>query len=439
LLRRAAAPYHFFIIGPPTPAARGKFMTPSPSTRSLAARWVFPVAGPPLPGASVVIRDDRIVAVAPAGQVTPDLDLDNAAILPGFTNAHTHLDLTGLQGRCPPSPDFTAWLRQVIAHRRSQTPELVQQDIRAGLEQSLRHGVTLLGDISAGGASWPILVEAPLRAVVFHELLGLPADRADQAWHQAVAWLGTHPATPTCRPGLSPHAPYSVRASLFEQVAGSVPELPVAIHLAETAAELELLRHHRGPFADFLNEVGVWDPEGLLPDVATLLRLYRHGRPLWIHGNYLDLGLADLLSGTLVFCPRTHAAFGHAPHPLRQLRRRGVALALGTDSLASNPDLSVLEEIRFLHRHHPDLEGSWLLYLATAAGAEALGWGAETGTLAPGKSADLVVLPLPDRDEADPHQLLLNSPYPVERVLHRGRWVGNGERSIQRTQTTKKT
>jgi cytosine/adenosine deaminase-related metal-dependent hydrolase len=398
-------------------------MTSHPSTWSLTARWVFPVAGPPLPGGIVVVHGERIEAVEPAGSRVPDLDLGNVALLPGFANAHTHLDLTGLHGRCPPGPDFTAWLRSVIAHRRRQTPEQVAADIQNGLEQCLRHGVTLLGDISSGGASWPALVNAPVRAVVFYELLGLPAERAAAAWDSASAWLRDHQASATCRPGLSPHAPYSVRSSLFEQVAACPPEVPVAIHLAETAAEVELLQDQRGPFFDFLKDVGVWDPSGLVAGIGPLTAMFRHRQPLWVHGNYLESDVTPPPSGTVVYCPRTHAAFGHPPHPFRQLHQRGVPLALGTDSLASNPDLSILEEIRFLHRQFPEITGAWLLQLATQAGAEALGWGDETGSLAPGKSADLVVLPLPERDEVDPYRLVLDSATPVQRVLFRGGWV----------------
>lgn len=395
----------------------------TPISWSLTARWIFPVAGPPLPDGRIVIERDRIRSIEPCGQVQADIDLGNVAIVPGFANAHTHLDLTGLHGKRSPSPDFTAWLRGVIAHRRSQTPDGVVTDIRAGLAQSIQNGVTLLGDISAGGLSWPDLAAAPLRAVVFYEMLGLTEERAQLSWQDADSWLQAHSPTETCRPGLSPHAPYSVRQSLFEKAASCPPQIPVAIHLAETTAEMLLLERHEGPFVQFLQEMGVWDPQGLSPSIQHLLDTFSRRKPLWIHGNYLEPTIPSLKSGVVIYCPRTHAAFGHSPHPFQEFRKLGVQLALGTDSLASNPDLSILEEIRFLFRQYPDLDTSWLLYLATLAGAEVLGWSSETGSLAPGKSADLVVIPLPDRDEADPHRLLLDSTFTVKQVLFRGHWV----------------
>jgi cytosine/adenosine deaminase-related metal-dependent hydrolase len=357
------------------------------------------------------------------------MDLGNAAVLPGLVNAHTHLDLSGLRGHCPPTADFTDWLRAVIRHRRSRTPEQVQADIREGLAECLRFGTTLVGDISSGGLSWLLLAESPLYAVVFLELLGLTEPRAAAALAAARDRLEAHPATATCRPGLSPHAPYSVRTSLFADAARLAKEYgaPLAVHLAETEAELELLAHRRGPFVEFLTELGVWDPTGLATSPGDVMRCCYDAFPrLFVHGNYLDASLPPPRGGSVVYCPRTHAAFGHAPHPFVELLASGVNVALGTDSLASNPDLDVLAEVRHLHRRYPEVRGDVLLHLATLAGAEALGWQDETGSLEPGKSADLIVVPLPDEEPPDPHRLLLESSQPVRSVLWRGEWVWDG-------------
>ncbi len=129
------------------------------------------------------------------------------------------------------------------------------------MAEALSFGTTLVGDIAGGGLSWETLSSAPLRAVVFYELLGLSRPRAKGAWQEAGAWLEAHAPTATCTPALSPHAPYSVRESLF-RVAGRsalARRLPVAVHLAESAEEVELVATHSGPFVDFLSELGVWD------------------------------------------------------------------------------------------------------------------------------------------------------------------------------------
>jgi cytosine/adenosine deaminase-related metal-dependent hydrolase len=388
---------------------------------SLTARWVFPVDGPPVESGVVTIHGERILGVEPPGQRTPDIDLGNAAILPGLVNAHTHLDLTGLRGKCPPSPDFTGWLRQVIAHRRAITPEQTQADIRAGIEECLRFGTTLVGDIASGGASWDALAEAPLRAVVYYELIGLSKERAAAAWEAWKWWHRAHRRRRDCCPGVSPHAPYSVRASLF--LGAAAADVPAATHLAESRGELWLLGDRCGPLVPFLKDLGVWDPEGLAEGPDHVLRLMTGLNPVvFAHGNYLSPEAPIPANGTIVYCPRTHAAFGHPPHPFRDFLARGVRVALGTDSLASNPDLDLLAEARFVSSHYPATPGADLLRMATLSGALALGWADTAGSLKPGKSADLVVLPLPNHDADDPHSLIFDTDAAVSAVMFRGRW-----------------
>lgn len=393
---------------------------------TLSACWVFPVSGPPLPGGTITIAGQHLIAVEPHGCRRPDVDLGDVAILPGLVNCHTHLDLSGLRGLCAPTADFTGWLRQVIAHRRSATPEQTFADIRAGLAESMRHGTTLLGDISSGGMSWDILVDSPLRSVIFYELLGLTPERAASALESALDWLLVDPTTTTCRPGLSPHAPYSVRWNLFAGATLLAHRMncPLAVHLAESRDELELLHYRRGPFVPFLKDLGVWDAEGLAASPQEVMQLCGQRIPkLFIHGNYLPPATRLPPNSTIVYCPRTHAAFGHPPHPFREFLARGVRVALGTDSLASNPDLSLLAEVRFLHQRCPDVSGEVLLRMATLSGAEALGWADETGSLETGKSADLIVVPLAPGGDDEPYERWLTGDAPVQRVMYRGRWI----------------
>jgi cytosine/adenosine deaminase-related metal-dependent hydrolase len=271
-----------------------------------------------------------------------------------------------------------------------------------------------------------------LRAVVFYEVLGLNEERAGAALAAARGWMETHAATATCRPAVSPHAPYSTRADLIgrSKMLAEDHQAPVAIHLAETPAELELMRHRRGPFVEFLKELGVWDPSGLARSPVQVRRAATWQLPipqLLIHGNYLARKFAVRPQDSLVYCPRTHAAFGHAPHPFREFLRRGVRVALGTDSLASNPDLDLFAEARFLRQHHPDVAGETLLRMATLSGAEALAWESETGSLDVGKSADLVALAVPAKTAADPHDLVFDETTRVQRVLWRGACRGGEE------------
>jgi aminodeoxyfutalosine deaminase len=391
-------------------------------TVTLTARYVFPVAGPPLEGGLVTVADDRIAAVELCGARAWDFDCGDAAIVPGFVNAHTHLDLTGARGQTPPSTDFIGWLRTVIAYRQERSRPQVERDIRRGLAQAVASGTTLLGDIAHEGQSVDALLGAPVRSVVFRELLGLSDERAAAAYEGFVWWRAAFPESATCKPGVSPHAPYSTRRGLFSFAAAS--GLPMATHLAECAEEAELLASHSGPFVSLLEGLNAWAPKGLAASFRQVLNHGVRGDPaLFVHANYLPPGDAIPNNATVVYCPRTHAAFGHPPHPFRQFLARGVRVALGTDSLASNPDLDLLSEARFVHARHPDFPLAALLGMATLRGAEGLGFAGATGSLVPGKSADLAIVGLPARDAADPHELLFASDRPVLATVFRGRRV----------------
>lgn len=391
--------------------------------QTLTACWVFPVSGPPLANGTVTVEGDRLEAVLPHGARTPDEDLGNVALIPGLVNPHTHLDLSGARGLIPPTdPDrFTDWLRGVIAFRRTRSPEQTQADIQDGLAECLSYGTTLIGDIASEGASWDALAAAPMRAVVFHEVLGLSAERAGRAIQRLTAWDHRTPDTERCRKGVSPHAPYSARASLIRSVRR--PNRPIAIHLAESRAEIELIARQTGPFVPFLTDLGVWEPSGLLRNLEKPSEWYAQAGPtLFVHCNYSPRQIFGVLTerSSVVYCPRTHAAFGHPPHPF--FGNAAFRVCLGTDSLASNPDLDILAEARFVRERYPDFPGAQLLRMVTLSGAEALGWADEVGSLDPGKSADLVAVPLPDAERADPHELLLaNHPGP-RRTMFRGQW-----------------
>ena len=392
-------------------------------SRTLTARWVFPVSGPPLPTGTITVDGDRIVAVEPHGTRAPDEDLGNVALVPGFVNPHVHLDLSGARGLIPPTdPDhFTDWLRGVIAYRRSRTAEQAQADIRAGLAEALRFGTTLIGDIASEGASWEPLAGAPTRAVVFREVIGLSVARFTEASTALALWRRDRIDSATCRTAVSPHAPYSASVPLIRLAASQ--SRPLTVHLAESPAEMELIEHRSGPFRDFLESLGIWEPGRIADSLRSVLwRTQKASHVLFAHGNYLPPSTLLRAYQSVVYCPRTHAAFGHPPHPFRDFLSRGVRVCLGTDSLASNPDLDILAEARFVRSLYPDFPGDQLLRMITLSGAEALGWADECGSIEAGKSADLVAVPLPDADAADPHALLLAEHDGERRTMFRGEW-----------------
>jgi cytosine/adenosine deaminase-related metal-dependent hydrolase len=242
------------------------------------------------------------------------------------------------------------------------------------------------------------------------------------------AWQGR----PRLQAGLSPHAPYTVHPDLM---AGAVSlsrryACPIAMHVAESREEIRLLARGDGPFADLLRERGVWRPElfgGRA--IGELLRtLAGAWRVLVVHGNYLTAEDRELVAAhaermSVIYCPRTQAWFGHDAYPLAEMLAAGVPVALGTDSRASNPDLSLLAEMRYIARHHPAVRPAEILELGTLAGARALGQAADHGSIAPGRAADLIAVALPAQISGDPHAALFDDEAEVAQVWLAGQRV----------------
>lgn len=346
-------------------------------------------------------------------------DLGNVAIIPGLVNAHTHLELSDVGAPLGPASPFTSWLRAVMAHRGGRT---ISGDaaVTAGQSESMHHGTTTLGDIVGQPLSLATGETRPARTIAFLEILGLAPERAAPQLQRAREHLAGEASVIR---GLSPHAPYSVHPDLLRGVIDLAVKhhAPVAMHVAETQGELELLATGTGEFIPFLRELGVWRPDAIAPGsrpLDSLRELARVECALVIHGNYLDDDETEFLVAhpnlSVVYCPRTHAYFGHALHPWRKLLSRGVNVALGTDSRASNPDLSLFGELQFLRQLAPEFDPAQLLQLGTFNGAFALGVEHETGSLALGKSADMAVVALPESNYNDPYSLLFN---PASRVV----------------------
>lgn len=409
-------------------------------TLTVRARYILPVEGEPIKDGCLTIQGPRIGWIGPAVERSADLDLGNVAIVPGFVNAHTHLELSAIPEERTTSgtEDELSWLRRVIAHRQGASDATYRVTAAENLRASIEAGTTLLADSTTAGLSWGPIAGAPIRAVVFAEVIGLRRDRGLQTDAAAWEWLKTvrpEAQVAACsRVGLSPHAPYSTSGWLYHKAASS--RLPLMTHLAEMPEELELLENRDGPMRDFLEEIDAWDEEwepiGPRPSDYVRRGELRNADWLIAHGTYIDPedfwqlrpeAAPDNKRVAVAFCPRTHARFGHAPHPYRALLERGAIVCLGTDSLASADTLGVLDEMRFLHARDGSLSGELLLTMATLFGAWALRAETTTGSLKVGKSADLAVIALPDRDDDDPHSLLFDSDQPVVATMVEGDFV----------------
>ena len=384
--------------------------------RLLCAEWVAPMDQPILRPGAVVLDGGRILAVGPAAslrQAHPGAAVEHlgqSVLLPGLVNAHTHLELSDARPNPPPAGGFAAWLLQIIA-RAPNDPAHHQRAIesatRSGIDQCLRFGITSVGDITRQ-PQWtrPILSASPLRVTSYGEVQAM-AQRRSLLEPRLAAATESSCATERLVIGLSPHAPYSIEPAGYERCLAEARQrgLPLATHLAESPHEADFLSHHAGPFRQLWDTLAAWDDRvprfaGGPIRLAQELGLLDHPT-LLAHVNYCDdEDLAFLARGqaSVVYCPRTHAYFGHPPHRWRQMLDRGINVALGTDSCASSPDLNLVDDLRFVHKLDPQADVRILWEMATIRAARALQRESEIGSLTPGKRADLIAFPAAGRD-----------------------------------------
>jgi len=390
---------------------------------------VLPIDRPPIDGGVVTITDGLIAAVGTSVE-GPVEDLGEVALLPGLVNAHTHLEFSELEKPLgQPGMAFPDWIRLVIASRH-HTRRDPQQAIQAGLQESQRLGVTLIGDIATESIASDSAAAQPY-VVGFQEAIGFSAGRTDSVLAEVTRRLGASNNVSAHR-GISPHAPYTVHPLLLEHLVDLAcdQQIAVAMHLAESPEELELLANGSGPFQQLLEERSMWDRDAIAPNsrpLDYLQVLARAPRSIVVHGNYLTSEEIEYVAErrermSIVYCPRTHAYFGHSAYPLEQMLSAGVRVALGTDSCASNPDLSLLGEMRHIVHSHQWISPDQILRMGTLSGAESLGLADVTGSLTPGKWANLIVVPC-EAKTPDPIEAILNGTAMPSKTWNRGQGI----------------
>lgn len=357
------------------------------------------LAGPDgwIEGGGLVVRGGRVERVLRSAAalrrarraVQGVLDLGEGCLGPGLVNAHAHLELSQLAGALPARAGFVAWIRALVRARAAAAPAALAAAAARGAQGALASGTTALGDIVSLSFAAGVGAAAGLRVRAYREALDAwdPARTAG-----ALAGLARAlPARARRAEGLSPHAPMTTSPALLRGLAALARRrsLPVACHWSESEEELAWLAGQDGPFADLLGRRGPRRSGLDLLEEAGLLR----ARPCLIHGNLPARGEIARIAragAVVVHCPGTHRFFGRAPFPWRAYRRAGVALALGTDSLASNEALDLAREMRLLRESEPSLPPELAWEMGTRAAARALGL-AGSGELAAGAEADLVL------------------------------------------------
>jgi 5-methylthioadenosine/S-adenosylhomocysteine deaminase len=408
-----------------------------------AADWVLPIDSPMIEGGAVAIDRSNLVAVGTRTEIIsryPGLqveDFGRAAILPGFINAHSHLELTAMRGFLEAQEnDFFSWLRKLTVARLTMQSEDLVVSATCGAIEAARAGITCVGDSSSSGVqTMQALRQVGLRGVVYQESFGPDPNAAAENVARLNGQLNEMRAyeNEVVSVGVSPHAAYTVSGPQIELIArlASDQRLPLMMHAAESQAEQLFLRQGLGPFAEGLARRGI---EWKAPGISTIAYLERHGvlanRPLLAHCITVDdrdLRIIAQSGAAVAHCPKSNAKLGHGRAPFRRFISAGIKVGLGSDSVASNNTCDLIEEARFAtlltrldsadtrqtfdklmeaeDKPKAAISAEQALFAATAGGARALGIDDRVGILKEGMQADIVIV-----DLGGAHQQPIGSP-----------------------------
>ncbi len=365
----------------------------------LSADWVVPVEGDPIKDGAVAIADDgTIAAVSERRELGDGKHYPDAVILPGFVNAHTHLEYDVYAG-FGDGLGFAQWIGLHVERKQRIELEDMEAIARLGALNCLRSGITAVGDCSFSGAAATACAELGLRGTIYLEVFGTTREpireRFEPMRERIASSLSDH-----VRLGVSPHAPYTCSVELYR--ACSELELPIATHLAESDDETEFLRTGRGGWESFAHML-------VPPPGTTGIRALADAGLLssnvvaahCVKADAEEIALLVEHDVAVAHCPRSNGILGCGVAPLTELREAGLRICIATDSPASTPSFDMFDEMRAAivgaraREGRPDaLTAADALELATLGGARVLGLDEALGSLAPGKQADLTILSL---------------------------------------------
>ncbi len=369
------------------------------------ARSVVTMDGPPLENGAVAVSGDVISDVGTYADVRARnggevLDLGERVLLPGLINAHCHLDYTGMRGSIPRPASFSQWIRAINERKSAFTAEDYLRSIASGFAEAASFGTTTLVNLEAFPELLSQACGAPLRTWWFAEMIDIREPVSPGNVYARMREDLSACCRPLHRIGLAPHAPFTASAKLYRAAAAVASEhdLPLTTHLSESHAEMQMFAEGTGDLFDFVKSLGrSMDDCGEQTPLARMLELgLLNERWLVAHLNELTDGdfrpLEHAPKFHVVHCARSHAYFRHTAFPLERLQKIGFNISLGTDSLASNGDLSLFAEMRHLSDTMPTLSPHDLLEMVTTRPARALRQGDALGRLKRGFRADLIAV-----------------------------------------------
>jgi 5-methylthioadenosine/S-adenosylhomocysteine deaminase len=407
----------------------------------ITADWVLPVSRPPIRNGAVLVRRGLVAEVGRAADLV-GLDSDDVrhfegcVLTPGLVNAHTHLALTALRGLLGEG-SFESWLPRLVTAVSGWERDDHAASASLGVVECLRSGITVVGDVTYGPEAPSAAADCGLGGTFYWEILGITAPRLF-AELERMEFPGADRGTcgSRIRCGLSPHAPYTSEPRLIAAMHEAARDFdtPYAIHLAESAAEVEFVRAGTGPLADVASRMAPdFEAAGLSP-VAYVDQLGALDGTTVVHACHV--GPADIarLASTVrgvVTCPRSNRFLGNPVPPVTRLLRAGVPVGVGTDSLASNDDLDLMKDVRHLHAEFPSVPAPKLIEMVTAMGAIALGIEDRFGILETGMQADIALFGIGPTDDPETDFVRTAGAENLRAVMSAGTWrIIDGEHAI---------
>jgi len=370
------------------------------------ARWVLPVSQPPIENGTVVESDGVITYVGPRATALPGKDyyLGDAILLPGLVNTHTHLELTAMRGFLE-NCQFPEWIDRLRQSRNEILDDAMLLDAaRFGIIEGLEAGITTYADTCSSGVVMRAMRELGVRGVMYQEVFGPDPSQSDVAMRELEERVEKlqREKTDMVALGISPHAPYTVSDALYKAAAkfANARRLPLAMHIAESEQEYQIVVNGTGEFADRWRRRGIpTEPRARSPIALLEKNGALERAPLLIHCvrvDDADIAIIARHRCAVAHCPASNAKFGHGIAPLLPLLAAGIRVGMGSDSVASNNRMDILDEARLavlIHRaatrRHDAFGAHQALELATIGGARALGIDSRVGSLEVGKDADL--------------------------------------------------
>jgi cytosine/adenosine deaminase-related metal-dependent hydrolase len=371
----------------------------------ISADWLFPIATPPLEH-GVLITDDagKILAIERREQHDPaSLDIHRGILVPGFVNTHCHLELSHMKGKVDTGTGLIPFITSVVTQRNA-APEVIAEAIEQAEAEMLAGGIVALGDISNAPDTFPMKAKGLMRYHTFIELFDfLQEAGAEKAFSDWKAVYEKIELAPGSARSLVPHAPYSVSKSLFQKINDFNEKscITVSIHNQETPPESELFEQGRGAFFDFYGKFGIsmehFRPTGQPSIFYALENLNPANRTLFVHNTLTakaDIEAAHAWSPNVFWatCPNANLYIENRLPNYQHFLDTNARMTIGTDSLTSNWQLSILEEMKTIARYQSYVPLETLLRWATLNGAQALGFDDTLGSLEVGKTPGLVLL-----------------------------------------------